>query len=284
MYAALLLFLLPTVHSWGDVGHELTGALANRLMNSNTANLTTSLLGNMDLPHAAVWADSIKYTKGYRWSAILHFVDSKDSPPSSCGVDYSRDCRGNQCVIGAIANYTTQLTCDNDQSTRSIAFKFLAHFIGDITQPLHTCARDEGGNKDKVTFDGQTRSHYGPINLHSIWDSSILEKRLRKDFRNKFDSYADYLYNQVKTVYPDVSTWTQCLDDGSSSIRDCALSWAQDSDGLNCDMVWSDYLANPHADLGGQYYSKAFPIAEKQLAKAGVRMARFFELNLQECD
>jgi len=285
MYAAvILLLLLPLVHSWGELGHRLTGAVALKLMDANTANLITSMLGKTDLADAATWADEIKYTKGYHWSATLHFVDSKDSPPNSCSVDYARDCPKNQCVIGAIANYTTQLTCDNDVNTRVVALKFLAHFIGDITQPLHTCARDDGGNDDAVVFDGKTKDRYGKLNLHYIWDTTMLEKRLKIDFQNDFNTYATYLYNQITTVYADASKWAQCLDSSTTSVRDCALSWAQDADSFNCDMVWSDYLANRSADLGGKYYAKAWPIFEQQLAKSAVRMAHLFELQLNNCD
>ncbi len=61
--------------------------------------------------------------------------------------------------MGAITNYTDQLTCNswnnrlkrphhsydytdyyNDTSS-SIALKFVVHFIGDLVQPLHLCAR-----------------------------------------------------------------------------------------------------------------------------------------------
>ncbi|KAJ3384501.1 hypothetical protein HDU84_002894 [Entophlyctis sp. JEL0112] len=43
----------------------------------------------------------------------------------------------------------------------------LAHFLGDITQPLHNCKRDVGGNSDTVTYDGSS------TNFHHIHDTEI---------------------------------------------------------------------------------------------------------------
>ena len=40
-----------------------------------------------------------------RFSAPYHFIDANDNPPSSCGVDYERDCGASGCVVGAISNY-----------------------------------------------------------------------------------------------------------------------------------------------------------------------------------
>ncbi|KAJ7865779.1 hypothetical protein B0H13DRAFT_2670826 [Mycena leptocephala] len=43
------------------------------------------------------------------WSAPLHFIDAEDNPPTSCSVDYTRDCGASGCSISAIANYTQRM-------------------------------------------------------------------------------------------------------------------------------------------------------------------------------
>lgn len=74
--------------------------------------------------------------------------------PSSCSVDYDRDCGTKGCSISAIANYTTRVQSSSlsDQEV-NYALRFLVHFIGDITQPLHDEAYEVGGNDVDVTFD-----------------------------------------------------------------------------------------------------------------------------------
>ena len=53
-------------------------------------------------------------------------------------------------------------------SQRSLAIRFVDHFIGDLTQPLHVCGRDRGGNTDHVVFGNQHT-----LNFHKLWDSSL---------------------------------------------------------------------------------------------------------------
>jgi hypothetical protein len=59
------------------------------------------------LAQVATWADSFRYTAAGRFSAPFHFIDAEDSPPTSCGVKYARDCGEKGCVVGAILNYVS---------------------------------------------------------------------------------------------------------------------------------------------------------------------------------
>lgn len=57
--------------------------------------------------------------------------------------------------MSAIVNYT-QRVGDARLSTANTAqaLKFLVHFVGDITQPLHDEAYEVGGNDVDVTYQG----------------------------------------------------------------------------------------------------------------------------------
>jgi hypothetical protein len=51
-----------------------------------------------------------------------------------------------------------------------VALKFIVHFVGDLHQPMHVSrAADKGGNTIQVNYDGRG------TNLHSLWDSGLLE-------------------------------------------------------------------------------------------------------------
>jgi len=69
-------------------------------------------------------------------------------------------------VISALTNHTSifrQCLEDNDISqTCSDALKYLVHFMGDITQPLHCSEKERGGNEIEVKFGNRRR------NLHSV--------------------------------------------------------------------------------------------------------------------
>jgi hypothetical protein len=89
------------------------------------------------------------------------------SPPSNCSVKYDRDCppKGG-CVISAIRNQTKILEhCYQNGDTSeecAQALKYVVHFFGDITQPLHCSEKSLGGNQIFVKFDGLRR------NLHEV--------------------------------------------------------------------------------------------------------------------
>ena len=58
---------------------------------------------------------------------------------------------------------------------RNEALKLVAHFVGDVHQPLHTGrSEDLGGNRLPVNFFGDSGSAERPVNLHSVWDTDIL--------------------------------------------------------------------------------------------------------------
>ncbi len=52
-------------------------------------------------------ADTYRYTSAGLYSKPYHFIDANDNPPSSCGVEYSRDCGKGGCVVSAIKNYVS---------------------------------------------------------------------------------------------------------------------------------------------------------------------------------
>jgi hypothetical protein len=131
---------------------------------------TTSILADILEPQyngsvgrAAAWADGYAHTSEGRFSYQWHWIDTHDHPPQSCKLDYTRDCAEGGCIVSAIANQTGILQGCIDQVrsgalsggsnlTCSYALKWVAHFLGDIAQPLHASGRAAGGNFYKVTF------------------------------------------------------------------------------------------------------------------------------------
>lgn len=53
-------------------------------------------------------SDSYRYTTAGTFSAPYHYIDALDSPPTSCSVDYARDCGVGGCVVSAISNYVNR--------------------------------------------------------------------------------------------------------------------------------------------------------------------------------
>jgi len=284
-YIFLFLFLLPQLslcqlnrsdYGWGPTGHSLVADIAQLLLNESTQTNVLFYLPDVNGSLSAVssWADHIKSDKSYAWSSILHFIDT---PDWDCTYVEGRDCIGDgisgRCVDGAIKNYTKRLTMNDTLSFFQLneALKFLVHFIGDVHQPLHVgFTTDRGGNSIKGHFEGKSE------NLHSVWDSGIMDKRLHDSFGNSYNSYLGYMMQQLST------TWRSSIDDWSYCSTpepnlDCATQWATEAVKLACS--YSYVLADgvtpvPHGfQLGDDYHNRNYPIVEEQLAKGGVRLA-----------
>jgi len=64
---------------------------------------------------------------------------------------------------------------------------------------------------------------------------------------------------------------------------ECASRWAQDSDDLNCSTVWKHYDERPTDDFGGEYFDRNWRVVERQIIKAGVRMAAWLDHFVRDC-
>jgi hypothetical protein len=129
--ALLGIAAVPAVSAWGSFGHESVAYIAQDFVNAKTKAAVQSILGDTSadyMANVATWADSYRETTAGKWSAPLHFIDAMDNPPTSCDVVYSRDCADNECVVGAISNYTSQLLSSSTSTANRLnALKFIIH-------------------------------------------------------------------------------------------------------------------------------------------------------------
>jgi hypothetical protein len=146
--------------------HMQIGFIAETFFTPETTSVLAEILEPQysgSVGRAAAWADAYAHTTQGRFSYQWHWIDTHDAPPHRCSLDYFSDCAKGGCVVSAIANQTgilgecihhvksgalsggVNLTC-------SYALKWVAHFLGDIHQPLHASGRAAGGNFYKVKF------------------------------------------------------------------------------------------------------------------------------------
>ncbi|EGF81726.1 hypothetical protein BATDEDRAFT_86767 [Batrachochytrium dendrobatidis JAM81] len=276
---ALIAASVPSALGWGKVAHGVTGLIATNLMTKDAQSFVKSLIQDESLQEASTWADKIKRSAGFAsWSGVLHYVSTQDKPPGDCSYDDARDCADGNCIVGAIANFTMQADCKSSFSDkqRGEALKFITHFIGDITQPLHVCERGRGGNDQKVKIGRKTSK------LHSIWDTEMPEKHVKNDFGGSAEDYAQHLTDQIKTgdYKSEAQSWLSehahdAVNERQNSLA--AIDWATDSNGYDCTVVWPAYDENPDQDFGGAYYEAAVPVIDLQIAKAGFRLADWLD-------
>jgi len=254
---------------WGQVGHSVTGLLAQRMLSTTATNKVYQLIPqqNGELAQVANWADQVRSQPAYKWSAPLHYADT---PDWACHYVES-DCENGMCVVSAIYNYTNRQAQQSLPLTqRSEALKFFVHFVGDVHQPLHVgFIGNLGGNKLTGKFMGKS------TNLHSLWDSGMITVLLDSRFNGDQNKFADYLWSRINGDWKgEVASWKACQ--GNVPYSSCPDQWADESSHLACDYAYVNSdgktpITN-NFDLGQAYYDRNIEIVMIQLAKSGVRM------------
>ena len=159
------------------------------------------------------------------------------------------------------------------QANHAEALKFLVHFIGDIHQPLHDENLDVGGNSIDVTFDGDD------TNLHSVWDTSIIQKYAGTATLANAQTFATTLTIRIKSgAYESMAAgWLDGID--VDNPIGTSTGWASDANKYVCSTVIPNGVsAVENTDLGGTYYTGALPVTEQLLAMAGYRLAAWLNL------
>ncbi|KAJ5677421.1 uncharacterized protein N7477_003054 [Penicillium maclennaniae] len=230
---------------------------------------STSYLANI-----ASWADTYRTTTAGKWSAPLHFIDAEDDPPTTCNVNYERDCGSTGCSISAIANYTQRagdgrLTSDHVAE----AVKFLVHFLGDVTQPLHDEAYEVGGNDIKVTFNGYSD------NLHSDWDTYMPEQLIGGYSLSDAQSWANSLISEITSGSYKSQAASWVAGDTISDPITSATRWASDANAFVCTVVMPNGAAALQTgDLYPTYYDSVIDTIELQIAKGGYRLGNWLNM------
>jgi len=265
-----------------DVVHNQIGFMAEQFLEPETTAVLARLLEPKyegSVGRAAGWADAYAHTAEGRFSYQWHWIDTHDRAPEYCHLDYEKDCAKGGCVVSAIANQTGILReCIQDlkpgavgggsNRTCSYALKWVAHFFGDIHQPLHANGRAVGGNTYKVIFANVTTQ------LHAVWDHYIpyFAANVSKPFSNQsIDPFFGGLVSRIRKdeFLTPPALWLACSDPATPEL--CATAYAKESNRWDCDYVWANVRND--TDLGTNGYALGgVPIVELQISKAGYRL------------
>ncbi len=194
------------------------------------------------------WADDVRRerpdTKGW------HYVDI----PLGGKYNASRDCAPpDSCVVLKINDFVKVLTDKSaTRDQRAEALKFIVHFVGDIHQPLHAVKEAKGGNGVRVRFLGDDRCGRYECNLHGVWDTSmILHARMN---RQEYSQHLEELIQSHKLGSGDGGTPEQWANE---SLRLAGAAWVPDG-----------------TNLDEQYYQREIKVVDRQMALAGLRLAK----------
>ncbi|KAG0500146.1 hypothetical protein HPP92_000218 [Vanilla planifolia] len=264
----IVIWRAPSGDAWGKEGHIMVCKIAELYLTEKTAEEVRDLLPETaggDLSTVCPWADEVRFR--YRWSSPLHFVNT----PGVCNYKYSRDCHNphgekGMCAVGAINNYTEQLLDTKDPSNHynlTESLMFLAHFVGDIHQPLHAgFAADLGGNTIVVHW------YKRKSNLHHVWDVEIIDTAMHEFYGDDLDTMVeDIRLNITGEWSTEVDKWKTC----SNKRATCANDYAIESTHLACKYAYKD--AEQDSTLEDEYFFTRLPVVKKRIAQAGLRLA-----------
>jgi len=260
---ALFLFILTAiiprpVHAWGDAGHRMVCKVAwDELMEHPMAEVK-EILGiatEDEFAGACTFADA--YLAEHPEHARLHEVFI---PKTARDVDLARDCRQG-CLVTEIERNLDILKSGAPRTERAQALKLLAHFVGDIHQPLRVgFAEDRGGAEITAIFLGH------PTTMRVIWDTELVATD-----PSGLDALANtyHAYTPLDRLFVE---WISALP----------FEWATES-------LWimrtpsTGYVGNPGGLAFDEVYVKQnLAVAHDRIAKAGMRLGNLLNEALRQ--
>ncbi|RZK35358.1 MAG: hypothetical protein EOO61_12025, partial [Hymenobacter sp.] len=193
------------------------------------------------------WADEVRNEPEYKATASWHFLNL---PLGLDRAAFDKAVKGQSQQNVYTAILAQEKVLQDGSSTREqkvVALKFLVHFIGDAHQPMHISrAEDKGGNTIQVQYDGRG------INLHSLWDSRLIDKEglSYSELAGKVDQASPELVKQGANTDP--------------------LSWIYESYQISSKLYHEVEKSNK---LGEDYYQAHIGIVNERLELAGLRLA-----------
>lgn len=228
--------------SWGFKGHRAVATIAQKHLNANTAYVTASYLKGEQMEAVSTWADENRNPKTAPW----HYINLPLGLTRDAFVKAVQESDNN--VYTAILKTEATLKDANASiEAKNEALKYLIHLVGDAHQPMHVSRKeDKGGNTIQLRFENKG------TNLHSLWDSKLIDKEglSQEDIVKTYD-----------TATPtDIKKWQ----------RDGPIEWLWESYQITTELYAN---AKPGQNIDELYYQKYIPVIRKRIDQAGIRLA-----------
>ena len=254
--------LAGSAFAWGPDGHAIVAEVAQRRLGTGARAAVERILGpGYSLAAESTWSDEVRsdHPQTFKW----HFVDI---PLAESSYRPARDCPATpkgDCIVAELERVRQALRCGGDRERRE-ALRWAVHLVADLHQPLHTVAEEQGGNTvtTDVSIGGLRCPRCKPArsaqNLHWVWDTSLIAATAW--------SWGGYVRRLE-------AGWL-----GSPDARDAAsgsvVDWTNETHAVARE-VWA--WVREDRVIDDDYYRKALPVLDRQLGRAGLRLAAFLD-------
>ena len=295
---ALVAMATVTLAGFADEGHRIVGRLAELHLRNVRAlgEIRNILRPGETLADAAVWPDTIKAaTYEDEDTAPFRLEHPGHETYHYANLPFQAE-RYDASVLGARPSDVVQMSREcirvlrgtSRMFTRREALRLLAHFVGDMHQPLHVGTGfipaqpplrfivPQGTTGWRLTLGGNALL-YGPqdrFNLHSYWDAHAVNLTMRRDDETTF-------VTRLFESLPVMPGWTDSGDPDGWPER-----WANDaleqSRIVHRDIRILAYLGPDDSgrtahrwriERPAGYDDRARTLTRLQLAKGGYRLA-----------
>ncbi|MCQ6957326.1 S1/P1 nuclease [Mucilaginibacter aquariorum] len=228
--------------SWGFKGHRAIATIAQKHLTSNTAYVVSAYLKGEGMADVATWADENRNNKTAPW----HFLNLPLGLTHDQFVKLVTESDNN--VYSAILKTEASLKDKNlTPDQKNEALKYLIHLVGDAHQPMHVSRKeDKGGNTIQVRFDNKG------TNLHSLWDSKLIDREGLRE--------ADIVKTYDAATPAQIKQWQS----------DSPMEWIWESYQISSEL-YAQVKAGQRIDEA--YYQKYIPVIRKRVDQAGIRLA-----------
>lgn len=246
--------------AWGDLGHKVICEIALATVAPTTRTEVERLI-RLDGAFAS-FADACTWPDHPRKRAAEHFVNlPRDAKAlqAPCGDEQA-------CVVSAISKdfavLSSKATLDGDKAA---SLKYLGHWVGDVHQPLHVSFKDDrGGNSIK------TSGICGGSNLHSVWDSCLVEIAIGTEPPAAAAVNLLSGVSSVQTLALMKSTPADWANESFAIVKSGQTEYCKMTEG-SCD------APSRNVNIDSTYIRANVPIVREQLLKAGLRLARLLD-------
>ncbi len=231
--------------AWGQKGHDITACIAECHLKPAAAKKIDRILGGYSPVYYANWLDNASHTPAYAHTKTWHYLnvdegETFESMPENPAGD----------VLKAVEQLVRELRSKRlTAGEEQIRLRMLIHLVGDMHCPMHLGhASDLGGNRVSVRFFGRG------TNLHTVWDTSLVE------------AAHNWSYTE----------WQREIDrlpkrEAAAEAAGTPADWVRETQRI-CTAV---YEATPEGtDISYDYVAAQTPVIERQLLRAGLRLAR----------
>ncbi|MEL6545397.1 MAG: S1/P1 nuclease, partial [Myxococcota bacterium] len=154
--------------AWGRLGHAVVCEIAYSRLSPAAKNEVDRII--RDDPEFDRFAESCSWADSPRKRGTEHYVNFQRRGPVSTARP-----EGRQNVVRAIEQDLRRLRdLSAPAQERLESLKFLAHWVGDVHQPLHASFRDDRG-ANTIRVSGDCRG-----SLHGAWDGCLIERYVRR--------------------------------------------------------------------------------------------------------